>query len=145
MSHLWRIAARMPFFTSLPEPESTSSKRSVAIVVLLTTRLASSGMANSPSSTGTSGNSSQRYEIPILARTSPVIGEKPMSEIARPKPAVSRPFTIAPELSSATVAMPSSPSRKNSAAPKSLSNSRATGSTAISRAAPTTPPISDDT
>ena len=60
MSHWWRVASLIPFFTPSPEPESTSSSRSVAIVVLLTTRLASSGIANKPSSIGTSGRPSHR-------------------------------------------------------------------------------------
>ena len=83
--------------------------------------------------------------MPMFARTTPPMGEKPMSAMASPNAAVSSPFTIAPELSSATVAMPSSDSRKNSAAPNSLSSSRAKGSTAISSAAPTMPPMSDET
>ena len=83
--------------------------------------------------------------MPMMERTCPVIGEKPMSAMARPNAAVSRPFTIAPLLSSATVAIPSRESRKNSAELNSFNTSRATGSMPMRTAAPMTPPMSEET
>ena len=68
-----------------------------------------------------------------------------MSAMASPNAAVSSPLTMAPELSNATVMMPRSVRRKNSAAPKSLSSSRAMGRTVMSSAAPTMPPMSEET
>ena len=53
MSHLWRSASRMPLATSRLPSFSISLSRSLATGVLLITRSAISGMANSPTTTGT--------------------------------------------------------------------------------------------
>ena len=65
--------------------------------------------------------------MPKSVRTFSPVNELPMHAMVMPNAAVSRPFTSAPLLTTATAAMPASDSRKNSAEPSSLSTSRPTG------------------
>ena len=114
-----------------------------AMRVPLMVRSTISGMAKTPSATGTKGTPSQRYSSPNTQRSTPVWGSMPTMPTHRPRAPTMSPFTGALPLSTATMEMPKRPSMKNSGEPNARTMGRSTGMESASTSDPNTPPRSD--
>ena len=96
-------------------------------------RSTSSGRENNPKMNGTSGIGTNGSTVSLPLR-------EPMIPSSIPTSAEMMPRTIAPRLSTTTIAMPSVPVAATSEKLKRRTNGRATGMTTSRIAAPTTPP-----
>ena len=103
-----------------------------------------SGIANSPSSTGISGNLSSRYNVPNAYRGIACDSGSPIVASRSPNSAAVTPLAIDCPESEPTIASPSMPSMNCSGDSNARMTGRIKGSEMPSAAAPHTPPMADD-